>query len=157
MIVSKTYGYEKVPSNNADTCNNTDDYFIEEAGTMNIFVHIINLDGQEELITPVGQETILNGIIRDSILEICQYYQLVPIVSKRDITIVDIIQYIKSNRLLGMFGTGTASGVVKIINLWLRDKKWFIPSKDNLIDILSDFLEKIQRNDICFKDWTVVL
>lgn len=42
--------------------------YILEVGTMNFFVHWKNEDGEDELITPPLDGTILPGITRDSIL-----------------------------------------------------------------------------------------
>jgi branched-chain amino acid aminotransferase len=44
--------------------------YVTEVGTMNLFVFWKNEDGEDELITPPLDGTILPGITRDSILQL---------------------------------------------------------------------------------------
>ncbi|XP_068442207.1 branched-chain-amino-acid aminotransferase, cytosolic isoform X7 [Clinocottus analis] len=53
-----------------------EDHQITEAGTMNIFLHWINEDGEEELATPPLDGIILPGVTRQSILELTGKWNL---------------------------------------------------------------------------------
>jgi branched-chain amino acid aminotransferase len=46
----------------------TDDKWVSEVGSMNIFFFWKNKDGEKELVTPVLDGSILPGITRDSVL-----------------------------------------------------------------------------------------
>ena len=46
--------------------------YVTEVGTMNLFVFWKNEDGEDELITPPLDGTILPGITRDSILSLAK-------------------------------------------------------------------------------------
>lgn len=46
--------------------------FVTEVGTMNFFIFWKNKDGEDELVTPALDGTILPGVTRDSILTLCQ-------------------------------------------------------------------------------------
>ena len=80
---------------------------IEEAGTMNIMLIIDN-----KLVTPPTSGTILEGVTRDSILEMARAWNF-P-VEERKVTVTEIIDAIKANRLQEAFGAGTAATVAHI-------------------------------------------
>lgn len=80
---------------------------IEEAGTMNIMMVIDN-----QLITPPTSGTILEGVTRDSILEMARDWGF-PVV-ERKVTVNEIIEAIKEGRLQEAFGAGTAATVAHI-------------------------------------------
>lgn len=75
--------------------------YIEEVGTMNIFFKI---DGK--IITPALNESILQGITRDSIITLCKDFGME--VEERPITIEELVQAAENGILQEAFGTGTA-------------------------------------------------
>lgn len=76
--------------------------YLEEVGTMNIFVRI-----GDELITPPLDGTILAGVTRDSVLELTRSWGL-P-VSERRITIEEVLSASAQGTLREIFGSGTAA------------------------------------------------
>ncbi len=80
---------------------------IEESGTMNIMFVINNT-----LITaPVG-DTILNGITRDSVLELARDWGMK--VEVRPLEVEELIAAIEDNQLQEAFGVGTAATIAHI-------------------------------------------
>ena len=76
--------------------------YLEEVGSMNILLHI---DGR--VITPPVGETILDGITRDSALELLRAWG-VP-VEERRITIDEVLAAQRDGSLTEIFGAGTAA------------------------------------------------
>ncbi len=83
--------------------------YIEEVGTMNIFVRFKN-----EIATPKLTGSILPGITRKSVLQILNDWEMK--VSERLISIQEVIDEYKKGNLLGLFGTGTAA-VISMVGL----------------------------------------
>jgi branched-chain amino acid aminotransferase len=76
--------------------------YIEEVGAMNIFFVL-----GDEIITPELQGSILEGITRKSVLELCRKWGMK--VTERKISIDEIADAYKSGALKECFGTGTAA------------------------------------------------
>ncbi|UCE09196.1 MAG: branched-chain amino acid aminotransferase [Candidatus Thorarchaeota archaeon] len=102
--------------------------YIEEAGTMNIFVLF-----DDELATPPLSGTILPGITRESAMQIAQDwgYSL----NERPIAIDEVIDGIKSGKVKEIFGTGTAAIIAPIGELYFREKPHIVG--DGTIGALS--------------------
>ena len=81
--------------------------YIEEVGSMNVFFKI---DG--EVVTPEICTSILAGITRDSVIELCKKWGL-PVVERR-ITIDELIEAQRKGTLEEAFGTGTAAVITPI-------------------------------------------
>ena len=126
--------------------------FLEEAGTMNIFVRI-----KDKLITPILSDTILPGITRKSIIKIAQSMNIE--VQERQISVKELIEEHKKSNLKEIWGCGTATVVTFIKSFTYEDIRYQMPSledKDNYALILKTALLDIQYNRI--KDnfgWTV--
>jgi len=88
--------------------------FVTEVGTMNFFVAIKNKDtGQKELLTAPLDGTILEGVTRDSILDLARE-RLQPkgwAISERKYTMSDLANAADEGRLIEAFGAGTAAVV----------------------------------------------
>lgn len=86
--------------------------YVTEAGTMNFFVAMKNKEtGQKELLTAPLDGTILEGVTRDSILEIARE-RLQPKgwkISEQKFTMRDIADAADEGRLIEAFGAGTAA------------------------------------------------
>jgi len=76
--------------------------YIEEVGAMNIFFKI---DGK--IVTPMLNGSILPGITRNSVIQICKSWGLE--VEERRISVDELIAAQKEGRLEECFGTGTAA------------------------------------------------
>lgn len=117
------------------------DMKITEVGTMNVFVSLRDpLTGKLHLITPpLTDGLILPGITRNSILELANQWDDV-VCEERYLTIDEIEQLIHENRIVEMFGSGTACVVCPINSITLKGgRKLRIPHSD--ITHLSDSFE----------------
>lgn len=117
------------------------DMKITEVGTMNVFVSMRDpVSGKLHLITPPLEDgLILPGITRASILELASQWDDV-VCEERYLTIDEIDQAIQENRIVEMFGSGTACVVCPINSITLKGgRKLRIPHSD--ITHLSDSFE----------------
>ena len=89
--------------------------YIEEVGAMNIFFKI---DG--EIVTPMLNGSILPGVTRDSVIQLCKKWGL-P-VSEKKISIQEIYEYYQQGKLEEVFGTGTAAVISPVGELKWGDK-----------------------------------
>jgi branched-chain amino acid aminotransferase len=76
--------------------------YIEEVGTMNIFIRFRN-----EVVTPKLTGSILPGVTRDSVIQILKNWDIN--ITERLISLDEIISEYKKGNLLEVFGTGTAA------------------------------------------------
>jgi branched-chain amino acid aminotransferase len=76
--------------------------YIEEVGAMNIFFLL-----GDEIVTPELQGSILEGITRKSVIELCRKWGMK--VTERKISIQEVADAYKSGALKECFGTGTAA------------------------------------------------
>jgi branched-chain amino acid aminotransferase len=81
--------------------------WLEEIGTMNVFARIGGT-----LVTPPLEGTILAGVTRDSVLQLCRDRGL-P-VEERRVSLDELVSAHRDGRLEEVFGTGTASLVAPI-------------------------------------------
>jgi branched-chain amino acid aminotransferase len=89
---------------------------LEEAGTMNLFVH---LDG--EIVTPALDGTILGGITRESIIAL--FARWGRPVRERRITMDEVLEARRTGRLHEMWGCGTGAVITAIGELgWRGDR-----------------------------------
>lgn len=96
-----------------DPATGLEEDFVTEVGTMNFFVAIENKEGQKELMTAPLDGTILEGVVRDSVLVLARE-RLVPQgwkVSERRFPMRELAEAAKEGRLLEVFGSGTAATV----------------------------------------------
>merc|ERR1711874_439161 len=86
-----------------------DDHEITEVGAMNLFILLRRGDGSKELVTPpLDKGTILPGVTRRSIIELCSTWPDLA-VTERKITMSEVMTALAEGRLLEMFGSGTAA------------------------------------------------
>jgi branched-chain amino acid aminotransferase len=81
--------------------------YFEESGTMNVMFLIGNT-----LITPGIGSTILKGVTRDSVLTLAKEQGYV--VEERRVSVVEIVEALKSGKLNDAFGAGTAATIAPI-------------------------------------------
>lgn len=101
--------------------------YLTEAGTMNMFLVLKNKNGETELITPPLDGTILEGVTRQSILDMTRQWGNIK-VSERPITMKETLELLKNNELIECFGAGTACVVCPIDNILYKDVKYEIPT-----------------------------
>ena len=89
--------------------------YIEEVGAMNIFFKI-----NGKIITPKLNGSILSGITRDSVLRLCETWNL-PFEERR-IAIDEIFEAYDSGKLEEVFGTGTAAVISPVGELRWMDR-----------------------------------
>jgi branched-chain amino acid aminotransferase len=86
--------------------------FLEEVGTMNVFVHL-----GDEVVTPPLEGSILAGVTRDAVLQLLRDWGLRGV--ERPITIDEIAAAHAKGALHEMFGCGTAAVISPIGDLHL--------------------------------------
>ena len=89
--------------------------YIEEVGAMNIFFKI-----GDEIVTPELQGSILPGITRKSVIELCKSWGMK--VTERRITIDEIADAYDRGELKEVFGTGTAAVISPVGHLRWGEK-----------------------------------
>jgi branched-chain amino acid aminotransferase len=88
--------------------------YIEEVGTMNIFIRLKN-----EVVTPMLTGSILPGVTRDSVIQILKDWG--ENITERLISIDEIISEYKKGNLIEVFGTGTAAIISTVGILGYKD------------------------------------
>ncbi len=94
---------------------------LQEIGTMNVFVQI----GDTVITTPTDEGTILEGVTRNSCIELLKEagYK----VEIRDVTIEELLSAHKTGILMDAFGTGTAATVAPIGTIGYLDQDYELP------------------------------
>ena len=114
--------------------------FLEEAGTMNIFVRI-----DDTIITAPTTDTILDGITRKSIIKIAEDNNIK--VEVRPISIDEVIEAHTNKRLKEIFGSGTAVVVSEISGFGYKGKYYNLKNiESSYATILKSIITKIQYN-----------
>ncbi|XP_078484488.1 branched-chain-amino-acid aminotransferase, cytosolic [Ciona intestinalis] len=120
-----------------------EDHQVTEVGTMNVFVYWINEDGEKELATmPLGEGIVLPGVTRSSLIELAHEWNEFK-VTERIITMADITNALNENRMLEMFGAGTACVVCPIDKILYMDQTLEIPTMENGPEIASRFYKEL--------------
>ncbi len=88
--------------------------YIEEVGTMNIFIRF-----KDEIATPKLTGSILPGVTRDSVLQILRDWGMNA--TERLISINELAEEYEKGNLLGVFGTGTAAVISSVGWLSYKD------------------------------------
>ena len=116
--------------------------YIEESGSMNLMFVI-----DQTLITPPVSDSILDGVTRDSLLTIAKDMSVK--IEIRPLSIDEIIEAFKQNKITEVFGAGTAAVVAPIDTLGINGVDYETPaySNENIMFRLKDKLSAI-RNGI---------
>lgn len=93
--------------------------YIEEVGTMNIFIHF-----KDEVATPKLTGSILPGVTRRSVIQLLKEWGLK--VNERLISMREVIDAYDSGNLVGVFGTGTAAIISSVGLLSYKGKDMII-------------------------------
>nr|SVE87346.1 EOG090X051P [Daphnia similis]SVE87972.1 EOG090X051P [Daphnia similis] len=105
------------------------DHQLTEVGTMNIFLFMLNKNGERELVTPPLDGLILPGVTRLSLLELAREWKEFRIV-ERTITMAEVIQAHEEKRLLEIFGAGTACVVCPVSSISYQGREYNIPRSE---------------------------
>eukprot|EP00039_Didymoeca_costata_P006536 m.91196 g.91196 ORF g.91196 m.91196 type:complete len:437 (-) comp13291_c0_seq3:235-1545(-) len=106
-----------------------DEHEITEVGTMNFFGLIINEQGQKELITAPLDGTILEGVTRRSVLDLANLEDGMK-VSERKWTMEELEKALAENRVVELFGSGTAATVSPVTEISYKGRTLKIPTQD---------------------------
>lgn len=98
--------------------------YIQEIGTMNVFFVIDNI-----AITPELDGTILDGITRDSTMQLLKHHGIQ--VEERKISVGEVFEAHEKGVLQDAFGTGTAASIVPISHIHDRGKTIELPPVKN--------------------------
>ncbi|MES2702011.1 MAG: branched-chain amino acid aminotransferase [Bacteroidota bacterium] len=98
-----------------------DHKYVQEIGTMNVFFVI-----GDTVITPdINQDTILEGVTRDSVITLLREKGIN--VEERKLSIDEIAAAYKEGKLKEAFGTGTAASIAPISALTYHEDKMTLP------------------------------
>ncbi|MEK3733010.1 MULTISPECIES: branched-chain amino acid aminotransferase [Paenibacillus] len=127
--------------------------YIEEVGSMNVFFKL-----GDTVVTPALNGSILNGVTRNSVLELLRHWNI-P-VEERALSIDEIAEAHRSGQLIEAFGTGTAAVISPIGALEWQGNKMVIHggTTGELSKRVYDTITGIQRGTM--EDpfgWTVEL
>ncbi|XP_033646192.1 branched-chain-amino-acid aminotransferase, cytosolic-like [Asterias rubens] len=131
-----------------------DEHYVTEVGTMNIMMYWKNEQGEDELVTPALDGTILPGVTRKSLLELARKWGEFK-VSERPFTMKDLVKGVKENRIYEIFGAGTACVVCPVSSILYKDEDLEIPTMKNGAKLATRFYNEL--NDIQYgrvqNDW----
>lgn len=131
---------------------------VTEVGTMNIFMFCINDDGEKELVTPpLSNGLILPGVTRNSILAVAREWNQFK-VSERKLCMDEICQLLTENRLLELFGAGTACIICPISYIEFSGQPLHIPTlkqSNPVYKMILKHLKDIQYGVIPDHPWAI--
>ena len=129
--------------------------YVTEVGTMNFFAALRDKDtGKKVLMTAPLDGTILEGVIRDSVLDLARE-RLVPEgweVQERKLTMPELAAAADDGRLIEAFGTGTAAVVSPVRRIAWRGRtvECGLAEEQEVGEItkrMKDWIEGIQYGD----------
>ena len=95
--------------------------YAEEIGSMNVFFIVDNV-----VLTPALNGTILDGVTRDSCIQLLRSYGL--IVNETKVDLEEILKASKAGKLQDAFGTGTAASVAPISHIEYKGTVMELPA-----------------------------
>jgi branched-chain amino acid aminotransferase len=117
--LAKAEGFQQVVWTDANTHE-----YIEEAGTMNIFVRL-----GDKLITCPTSDRILDGVTRKSVIALARESGIE--VEVRPIKVVELLDGMKDGSLKEMFGSGTAAVINPILGFGYKGERYELPKVEN--------------------------
>jgi branched-chain amino acid aminotransferase len=131
---------------------------------MNLFVAWTNEEGDKELVTAPLDGTILDGVTRDSILELARE-RLAPEgwkTSERKITMPQVRHAVEEGRLLEVFGAGTAAIVAPVRTIHYEGEDIEVPLQPGkeagpLAERMKTWIEGIQYGEEPNNPWSMVV
>jgi branched-chain amino acid aminotransferase len=121
----------------------TEHKYIEESGTMNVFFRI---DGT--LVTPETGNTVLEGITRDSIIQLAHKEGIS--LEIRKVGVDEVVDAARSGRLQEAFGAGTAATIAHIDSIAVEDEVFKLPPLETreVANQLGNLLDDIRRGRV---------
>lgn len=116
--------------------------YFEESGTMNIFVNINNT-----LITPKTSERILDGVTRDSFIQLANHHNIA--LEIRDLSVNEVYEAHKNGSLKEVFGVGTAVVMSLFNEIGYKNERLALPElseDESLAKKLKKALVDLQCN-----------
>lgn len=126
--------------------------YFEESGTMNVMFYFKD----KGLITPNLSNTILNGVTRDSVLQIARKWGIN--VEERKVSIEEVIEGLKNGNLIEAFGTGTAATIANISHIKYEKTEYVLPPLDanSFSKKVVKYMDELRRGVIEDEfNWTV--
>ncbi|KAK4636211.1 Branched-chain-amino-acid aminotransferase, cytosolic [Fulvia fulva] len=137
-----------------DPATGIEEDYVTEVGTMNLFAAIVNTEGQKELMTAPLDGTILEGVVRDSVLALARE-RLAPQgwkVSERRFAMRELVDAANEGRMIEVFGSGTAATVSPVRAISYKGKlvDCGIPEGEEVGPVclqMKDWIEGIQYGE----------
>ncbi len=117
--------------------------YVEESGTTNLFFVV-----GEKVLTPKLDGTILEGITRDSCIQLLRDRNIE--VEERPVSMDEIVAASNRGELMDAFGTGTAALIAKIASFHYKGKTYQLPPAEDrkISNLLYRLLEDIRTSKI---------
>jgi branched-chain amino acid aminotransferase len=117
--------------------------YIEESGTMNVFFRI---DGV--LKTPEAGNTVLEGITRDSIIQLANKQGISLEIGQ--VSVQEVVDAARSGRLQEAFGAGTAATIAHIHSIEIENETFTLPPIETreVANELGGMLDDIRRGKV---------
>jgi len=128
-----------------------------EVGSMNVFFHLINAETKRpELVTPpLTRGDILPGVTRASILELARSWGEFD-VSERFPTMKELVDAANEDRLLEVFGAGTAAVVTPVSGIHYKGVDIAVPAVGKVSRRCWDEITGIQYGKrACPEGWSI--
>ncbi|KAL3276599.1 hypothetical protein HHI36_011971 [Cryptolaemus montrouzieri] len=116
--------------------------YLTEVGTMNIFILYTDDNGDKVLATPPLNGLILPGVTRQSIIDLAFQYKDIRVEEKL-ITMNDVINLRRRDRILEMFGTGTACIICPISTIDYLGDLIHIPTTEQTNPVFKKFRDEL--------------
>jgi branched-chain amino acid aminotransferase len=149
--VSGNYGLSMLPTQEAQQkgfdqiiwTDGREHQFVEESGTTNLFFAI-----GDKVITPALDGTILEGVTRDSCIQLLKHKGIE--IEERKIPISEVIAAAEAGILKDAFGTGTAALIAKIASISYNGKRYELPPAEDryVSNLLYNELEAIRTSRV---------
>ncbi|MDK2802898.1 MAG: branched-chain amino acid aminotransferase [Oscillospiraceae bacterium] len=117
--------------------------YIEEVGVMNIFFSF-----NKKIVTPKLNGTILPGVTRQTVIDLCNLWEVD--IEERRISIEEVTRACYQNKLEEIFGTGTAA-IISPIGHFSYDNKKYEVNKGEIGQVsqaLFDVINQIQYGEM---------
>ena len=113
--------------------------FVEESGTMNLFFVV-----EDKLVTPPLGDTVLDGVTRDSIINLSKLLNID--VHVRKVSVNEVITCLQNGSMKEAFGAGTAATIAPIKMIGHNNKNYNLPkiTQNSISNILLSKLSDIK-------------
>ena len=139
--------------------DNADEAVLSESGAMNFFALLAKEGGGKELVTAPLDGTILPGVTRQSVLDICREWGEFS-VSERFLTVGELKKSANEGRLLELFGCGTAVLICPVNRIKFRSGeeiacKYDVDDPAMITNRIRHRVEDIQYGRTGEHPWTI--